>query len=784
MTRSAASVPVADSGMADTRQRVHVLVEGCVQGVGFRPFVYRAANACALGGWVCNSPEGARIEVEGAPEHLQRFATMLQTDAPPLVQISALQAHDVSVLGEETFYIRESEAGGDLTSVILPDIATCPDCLQDVLDPANRRYLYPFTNCTSCGPRFSIVNALPYDRCNTSMHAFPMCPACQAEYDDPANRRFHAQPNACPECGPQVALWNAVGEEIASRHDALLQVVERIRNGDIVAVKGIGGFHLLADAAREDAVQMLRQRKHRYEKPLALMVPDVQWARTLCHCSPAEEALLLSVHAPIVLLARHKAADWNLAPSVAGENLCLGIMLPYSPLHHILMRELGSPIVATSGNLSDEPICIDEHEALTRLSGIADSFLVHNRPVMRHVDDSVVRIFQGEPCMIRRARGYAPLPISWHEPLPPLLAVGAHQKNTIAITAGHHIITSQHIGDLNTLASMQAWNEVQQTLRKAYRSVPTHTVHDLHPDYAATREARSGTTPCMAVQHHHAHVLACMVEHGVNEPVLGIAWDGTGYGTDGTIWGGESLLVEGDRFSRAVSLQPFPLPGGEAAIQKNARIALGLLYACFGEDAFSMDWLPCLQVRSGQECGIDRTMLEKRINCPETTSMGRLFDAVASLIGLRHHVAYEGQAAVELEWLASDETLPPYPVCWDKEAQHASSPDTIPAWRIGLKPLVEAILHDVQQGELRGRIVTRFHATLVQIARDSAMRFPGVPVIVNGGCFQNRWLLEHVVQALQDDDIRVYWPRAFPANDGGIALGQIAFAAHALSHKE
>lgn len=756
-------------------------IQGRVQGVGFRPFVFRLAHQLELDGEIYNTPQGVRIEVEGNAEKIHVFVNQLQTQLPPIASIDCLKQMDCEPNGWKNFSITSSKHDGKKSSLILPDLAVCPECIHEIFDPTNRRYFYPFTNCTNCGPRFSIVNDLPYDRCNTSMNTFIMCSKCQEEYENPNDRRFHAQPNACPVCGPHIELWDAKGKIISSHHEAIVEISTLIKEGKIVAVKGLGGFHLMVDARNNPAIKLLRQRKQRDEKPFAVMVPNMGWVEQLCHVGEIERSLLQSYKSPIVLLKRKNHPPVNLANSVVGQNPYLGVMLAYTPLHHILMKHIGFPVVTTSGNLSDEPICTDEDEAVKRLKGIADYFLVHNRKIVRHVDDPVVRNFKGEEQVIRRARGYAPLPIKWNTKLPSVVAVGGHLKNTVAITERNHIFLSQHIGDLETLESMRAFEEVQSTFQQTYQCHPNIAIHDLHPDYMSTKYAQSHYSTCMPVQHHHAHILSCMAEHHLEGTVLGVAWDGTGYGTDGTIWGGEFLTVNGDQFSRFASLQTFPLPGGESAIKNTKLIALGLLYALYEDDAFEQKYISSAQEFSDEELNIYKSMLRTEMNCPHTSSMGRLFDAVASIIGMRQTVSYEGQAAIELEWNINEDIDTCYQFELFKEKNGGN--ETVPKYRIGLHSLINDILSDVSKNCTKQTISTKFHNTLVEIILTLAKKQNKKRVVLSGGCFQNQYLLERSIHRLQEEGFEVYWHKQIPANDGGISLGQIAYAAHHLCER-
>lgn len=707
-------------------KRLRIHIQGVVQGVGFRPFIYRLARELRLNGWVQNASRGVEIEVEGVLSALEIFLSRIPQDKPAQSYLLSLEHVYLDPHGYRGFEIRNSETTGAKTALILPDIATCPQCLAEINDPANRRYRYPFTNCTHCGPRFSIIEALPYDRAHTTMKIFPMCPACRAEYEDPGDRRFHAQPNACPDCGPQLALWDTAGNLLAQRDPALQAAVEAIRAGRIVAVKGLGGFHLIADAANPESVARLRERKHREEKPLALMFPDLAQIRMFCRVSAPERQLLLSPQAPIVLLQKRipdegeVAPPFQLASNLAPGNPSLGVMLPYTPLHHLLLQALGRPVVATSGNISDEPICIDEREALRRLQNIAGLFLVHNRPIRRHVDDSIVRLMAGRELLLRRARGYAPLPVTLPDPLPPALAVGAHLKNTIAAAVGKQVFISQHIGDLETEAAYDAFREAIGSLTGLYEHPPAYLAADQHPDYTSTRYAREQGKPLLQVQHHYAHILSCMAENELTPPLLGISWDGTGYGPDNTIWGGEFLLIREDGYRRAGCLRPFRLPGGEQAVREPRRSAAGVLFEMSGEilppanndDTFSP-----------AERTILLQMLRRGVNAPFTSSMGRLFDAVASLTGLRQFNRFEGQAAMELEFLIEETASDDYYVFRMHHRENAGdSPDFYLDW----SPLIRALLADVEAGETLSRISAKFHNTLAEMAV-AAAREAGFP---------------------------------------------------------
>ena len=761
--------------LSDVRERLRVVIRGAVQGVGFRPFIYRLATELKLAGWVLNSSQGVFIEVEGEGSRLREFLLRIERDKPPLSFIHSLEPSWLDAVGFSGFEIRHSDGSEPKTALVLPDIATCPDCLADISNPADRRYRYPFTNCTNCGPRFSIVRALPYDRPNTTMAGFPMCPDCLAEYENPLDRRFHAQPTACPRCGPQLALWDSSGGVLAERHEALLAAAQALRDGRVVAVKGLGGFHLLVDARNADAIVLLRQRKQREEKPLALMYPSLDAIRQDCAVDELEQRLLASPEAPIVLLERlMQRPGTGIADAVAPGNPHLGVMLPYTPLHHILLRELGYPIVATSGNLSDETICTDEREALSRLAGIADLFLVHDRPIEHHVDDSIARIVAGRELVLRRARGYAPLPVRLRQPLRPVLAVGAHLKNNVALSVGRQVFISQHIGDLETAQTLDTFRKVIGDFERLYETRPAVVACDMHPDYLSTRYARESGVPVVEVQHHYAHVLACMAENELEPPVLGVSWDGTGYGSDHTVWGGEFLVAPGQGFTRAAHLRTFMLPGGDAAVKQPRRTALGLLYEMTGPAAFELKDCPALQAFTTSELGLLRQMLERGVNAPRTSSAGRLFDAVASICGLRQQVRYEGQAAMELEFaLASVETEESYPLAVSAAgAGLALAAGTPQPAVIDWQPLVEAVLADLRRGAPLGLISARFHNALAEVIVAIA-RIVGLErVALSGGCFQNKYLTEQAVRRLAAAGFRPYWHQRVPPNDGCIALGQ------------
>lgn len=773
--------------------RMQVTIRGAVQGVGFRPFAYRLASDMNLTGRVWNSPQGVFIEVEGPRENLEAYLFGLQQEKPAPASIQSLEFAFLDPVGFADFRIWESVPHGNRSALILPDIAACDACIAEVMDPDNRRYRYPFTNCTHCGPRFTIIESLPYDRPNTSMKSFEMCPECLREYEDPADRRFHAQPNACPVCGPVLELWNASGETLADCDDALLQAVEAVREGKIVAVKGIGGFHLLVDAGNDRVIEELRDRKRREEKPFALMYPSLEGIERDCDVSRLEMRLLASPESPIVILQRNGSASSNsISASVAPGNPCLGVMLPYTPLHHLLMLELGKPVVATSGNTSDEPICTDEGEALPRLSSIADLFLVHNRPIVRQADDSIVRVVMDRELVLRRARGYAPLPLHSESVEPGILAVGAHLKNTVAVSVDDNIFISQHIGDLENREACEAFQKGIESFHSLYSFKPGKVAADMHPDYVSSRFALQSGVPAVYVQHHYAHMAGCMAENGLEGAVLGVAWDGTGFGPDGTIWGGEFLLTTWTSFDRVASFRLFSLPGGEAAIREPRRTALGALYEVLGERVFERLDLPSVQAFSESEISVIAQMLRKKLHCPRTSSAGRLFDAVASISGLRQKIGFEGQAAMDVEFaIGALEMEESYPFAVVDRRSAASSQGCgherdarFPAGMIvDWEPMILAVVDDIGKEIRPARISVKFHNTLAEIIVEVSKRVGEERVVLTGGCFQNRYLLERTVRKLGAAGLRPYWHQRIPPNDGGIAPGQIFAVSRMLKIK-
>ncbi len=762
--------------------RLKMTIRGAVQGVGFRPFVYRLAAELELNGWVNNTARGVFVEVEGPREKLDQFLLRVEREKPAISFIQSLESSFADPVGYTGFEIRKSE-GGEKTALVLPDIATCPECIREIFEAGNRRFGYPFTNCTNCGPRYTIIESLPYDRPRTTMRKFTMCAECEREYRDPGNRRFHAQPNACPECGPQLELWSMTGAVLNRRAAALDEAAEAIREGKIVGVKGLGGFHLMTDARNEQAVRRLRERKHREEKPFALMCPSAEDVLRECELSPLEERLLRSPESPIVLVQRKAQGTSTLAPSVAPGNPMLGVMLPYAPLHHLLLRALGFAVIATSGNLSDEPICIDEHEAVERLGKIADLLLVHDRPILRHVDDSIVRVMAGRQMVMRRARGFAPLPVMLEEEMPTVLGVGAHQKNTVALSVGRQVFLSQHIGDLETAQASMAFERVVESLEDLYEVKPQIVACDLHPNYISTEYANRVSEHPVRVQHHYAHVLGCMAENGVKAPALGVAWDGSGWGPDGTVWGGEFLKIDEYGYERVARLRRFRLAGSERAVREPRRCGLSVLFESLGEGIFEREGLSeelsPMRAFSAVERRVVAKMLRQGLNSPWTSSVGRLFDATASLIGVRQISHYEGQAAMELEWLATQSAE-------DSAYEFEITPpanEEAPA-ELDWAPLVRGLMADVILKMKPEAMARKFHNTLAEMIARVAGQHLGLPVALSGGCFQNRLLTELTVARLEAGGVKVYWHQRVPPNDGGIALGQVVAAARKLRFEE
>ena len=724
-----------------------------------------------LNGWVCNSSGGVTIEAEGTEERLAHFIRRIRAEAPPLAQIASLKHSAIPDTGDDgDFTIRESDSVSGTAIRIAPDAAVCPECLRELTDRSDRRYGYPFITCTDCGPRYSIITAAPYDRPNTTMAAFPLCPACEMEYHDPGDRRFHAQPIGCHDCGPRLEMLGGDGSVLGCDEKALTLARHALKEGKILGVKGIGGFHLAVDARDQQAVQRLRDRKQRDEKPFAVMVADLQTARSLAEIDPLEERLLASSEAPIVLVRNRK--DTPLAAGIAPGNGWLGLMLPYTPLHHLLLSPELPALVMTSANRSDEPISYRDDFVVEQLAGIVDGILTHNRPIHTPQDDSVIRVFQGRPLFYRRARGYVPRAV----PLPfatgPLLAVGAELKNTFCLAEDNQAVLSQHLGDLKSEATFDSFRSLTGHLGELLNIAPRTVACDHHPDFLSTLHAESLQLPLTRVQHHHAHLAACMAENGLTGPVIGIIFDGTGYGTDGTVWGGEFLIGDYDRFQRAGHFLPVRLPGGDRAVQEPWRMALSLLYCTLGETAFHLKH-PVVDHLSAMERPIFIAMLEQGFNAPLTSSCGRLIDAAAALLGVRNTVSYDGQAAIELEALAETaDTAGPLPY-----RLITGHDDPL---QIDFSPMFPAMLASLEEGVPRAALAGSVHETIARASVEACMhlsRETGVrQAVLSGGVFQNRLLTEMIHTGLSQEGLQVFCHRLVPPNDGCIALGQAAIA--------
>ena len=755
--------------------RKGVDVAGIVQGVGFRPFVYRLASECGLTGVISNTPAGVSIEVQGEAEAVEKFLERLPKEIPPLARITGFTPRDAELREENSFQITASLMGQAARALISPDVTVCEDCLREMMSPRDRRFRYPFINCTNCGPRFTIIRDIPYDRERTSMAAFKMCGACQSEYENPVSRRFHAQPNACWDCGPQVQLLAADGtrKDVA---EPIREAARLLQQGSVVAIKGLGGFHLACDAQNELAVEKLRERKRRVEKPFAIMVRRVEDAERFCVVDDASRKLMNSIERPIVLLPRRSEVAF--AAAVAPGNRYLGVFLPYTPLHHLLLQSgKFEALVMTSGNLSEEPIAIDNEEAVRRLQRIADAFLVHDREIVRRCDDSVARVAAGQAQKLRRSRGFVPAPVQLEKEMQPVLAVGGELKNTVCVVRGSEAFLSQHVGDLENLESYRFFEEAVQHLQRILETEPKVIAHDLHPDYFSTKWAQERTgAKLVGVQHHHAHIAACMAENHLDGKVIGIALDGTGYGTDGAIWGGEVLVADYLGFERAGHLEYLPLPGGAAAIHEPWRMAVSYLSKHYGKDLEKLE-LPFLVEMDSRKLAVVLQMMEREINSPRTSSCGRLFDAVAATVGLRGTVNFEAQAAIELEMAARDSTSEAaYPM--DLDWQGAT-------WQIGTKPLFDWLLRDIRKQVSVADMSRKFHNGLALVLLDVAERIrekTGLNrVCLSGGCFLNTLLLETMLAELRERSFEVFFHSEVPAGDGGISLGQAVIAAHRVT---
>ena len=752
---------------ATTTARKRLRVAGVVQGVGFRPHVYNLARRLGLAGFVLNDGAGVVVELEGPPAAIDEFVTQLQAAPPPRARLDAVEEEELAPAGEDTFVIKES-VPGEAQTLVSPDLATCGDCLDELLEPADRRYRYPFINCTNCGPRFTIIRGVPYDRPKTTMASFEMCPACRAEYDDPGNRRFHAQPNACAACGPRLALWDAEGNPLDA-DDPLGEAKQLLFDGCVVAVKGLGGYHLACDATSAEAVEKLRSRKYREDKPFAVMARDVAVARRYCEMSDDELELLTSEKRPIVLLRKREPC--HLPDAIAPQNRYLGVMLPYTPLHHLLFDDDVEILVMTSGNRADEPIAYRDDKVVEHLAGIADYYLTHDRAIGRRVDDSVTRVFRGREYAVRRSRGYVPLPLELGRTYKTsVLAVGAELKNTFCMTKGSQAFVSHHVGDLENVATLEAFEEGIAHFREMFDVEPAAVARDLHPDYLASRYAVASGLPEVVVQHHHGHVASVLADAGYYEgKVIGVAFDGAGLGDDGAVWGGEFLVADLAGYERAAHLKYVPLPGGDAAAREPWRMALAWLRELYGDDALRRP-LPFLDdIPEGRR----EMVLEaaaKGVNAPPTSSMGRLFDAVAALAGIRNFVNYEGQAALEFEQQVA---------CEEDGAYEFSYDDGKPLV-IDAAPVIEAVVADVRAGTAPGAIAARFHNAVAAMAADVASRLRDEyglsAVALGGGCFQNITLLRKLVPTLEGAGFDVLIHERVPTNDGGLSLGQAAAA--------
>jgi hydrogenase maturation protein HypF len=778
--------------------KIHIT--GIVQGVGFRPFVYNQAVQLKLTGWVCNTSAGVDIEVNGEANEINRFISALKTEAPPLALIDSIDVLQIPVNEWDHFEIIESKPVAEAFQPISPDISICPDCLKELFDPSDRRFRYPFINCTNCGPRLTIIDDIPYDRPNTTMRDFTLCRACLAEYTDPANRRFHAQPVACPDCGPHVWLELPVSghapqtKTLTSGDAAILAVQQMLLKGKIIAIKGLGGFHLACDATNSKAVAELRRRKLRVDKPFALMMADILTIKLHCQVSEADQKLLESRERPIVIVERQSTS--SIAAEVAPRQNTIGVMLPYTPLHYLLFATPPNqklaiarskpfqmpPLVMTSGNISEEPIAIENEEAQERLASLADGFLMHNRPIRTRCDDSVMRTYRNAPFPIRRSRGYAPFPVYLASNSLQVLATGGELKNTFCIVRDRYAFLSHHIGDMENIETYQSFQDGIAHYETLFRIKPQAIAYDLHPDYYASRYARERAEreglPSVGVQHHHAHIVSCMAENALpsDQPVIGVAFDGTGYGEDGAIWGGEFLLADYQGYQRLCHLRYVPLPGGDAAIRKPARIALAYLWA------YNMDWevdYPSVAALCAEERSVLKSQLSLKINTPFTSSMGRLFDAIAALCGVRQQVNYEAQAAIEFEALADHYEAGEYNFMIEQDEMSEAS-----GWQINTAPLLEEVLNDLFHQVKLPILSARFHNTVsrmvLAVCERARQEYAVQQVVLSGGVWQNQTLLNHTHNLLASSGFTVYTHHQVPVNDGGLALGQAVVAIHRL----
>ncbi len=755
-------------------QRKRIEIEGIVQGVGFRPFVYTMARQWEINGFVLNDSRGVVVEAEGPLEALAGFLFAIRSNIPPLASISRFDLTDLAPTGLNGFEIRQSDLSVATVAQVAPDSYVCDDCLAELFNPRDRRYRYPFINCTHCGPRYSIITGIPYDRPKTSMSDFLMCPTCQYEYDDPASRRFHAQPNACPDCGPVLSLTNSQGE-LVKVDDPVTAAIELLRAGNIVAIKGLGGYHLAVDAQNDAAVQELRRRKHRDEKPFALMSYTIDQVVEYARTEAWEMPLLAAPERPIVLLPKKKGCA--IAPSVAPRNRLFGVMLPSTPLHYLLLKNSFLALVMTSGNVSDEPMIFEDDEAITRLGSVADYFLIHNRRIHIRTDDSIARFMAGKSVLLRRSRGYVPRPLFLREELPTILATGAELKSTVCLTQGDRAFLSQHIGDLQNSEVFDCFRRTISHLQEVLEITPKIVAHDLHPDFYSTRYAEQlNKVETVAVQHHHAHLASCLADNGfAGKETIGIIFDGLGYGDDGRIWGGEFLVGGFDGFKRYGHFSNIPMPGGDAAVKEPMRMALSYLIRVYGN---SLPKLALIEKFSAEELTLYRQMITNGINSPLTSSCGRLFDGVAAMVGLRDTISFEGQAAMELEQIADLEEEGCYSFnLWKDEG----------GFVLGYPALISSIVDDIVAKETAPIISARFHNTMAEVALSATRliwNLTGLETVaLSGGVFQNRLLLEKTVYLLESDGFTVLTHARVPPNDGGIALGQALIAAHQVAKR-
>ena len=748
------------------QQRLRFRVNGIVQGVGFRPFVYNLAQSLTLSGTVSNDSNGVIIEIQGDSDALGTFQNKLQSEHPPIARITSLNVEDIDLQNDRSFEIIKSQQYESPTTLISPDLATCDDCLSELFDPNDRRYRYPFINCTNCGPRYTIVEGIPYDRPLTSMDKFKMCPQCRAEYDNPSDRRFHAQPNGCPVCGPKLFLHD--GSKLITADDPVEVCLTALTEGKILAVRGVGGFHLAVDPKNEEAVEKLRNRKGRAEKPFALMAKDPATIKKYCHVSDSEEKLLTDYKRPIVLL--RKKNDCPLNEKIAPGNNHLGFMLPYTPLHHLLLNGALDILIMTSGNFSEEPIAIGNEEALERLAGIADLFLLHDREILQRCDDSIVMTIDDQPQTIRRSRGFVPYPVFVERKLNHrILAVGGELKNSIALNREDTVFLSQYIGDLDNPSAYKFFTNSIEHLKQILEIEPTLIAHDMHPEYLSTKYAKGTDLPKVAVQHHHAHLVSVMAENNYSDKAIGIILDGTGYGTDGTIWGGEVLVGDAHSFERYAHLEYLPLPGGTSAIKQPWRMALSYLYKTFAINFREFD-LPFLKEINQPDIDLLLQMIDKKLNAPLTSSCGRLFDAVAALLNLKKEINYDAQAAIMLEQEA--QRFGAYPQPWELEQSGQNL--------IATEGIIKKIVNAVSQNDPIPEIAAKFHVTLAELFINSAcnarQKYDFNTVALSGGVYMNRYFTKYMLDRLRREKFNILTHKELPANDGGLALGQIIIA--------